>query len=130
MFTSYYARDANHPNAYCISAWPPKWADGIACLQWLAPSHKLITQILRDEVTIEQYESLYLEEMQQKGSAEYIYSLIPDGAILLCYERPGESCHRRVLADWLTEELGVDIPELATVSSSNTIDPIDDLLTF
>lgn len=33
--------------------------------------------------------------------------------VLLCYERPGEWCHRRLLADWLHEQAGVTVPELA-----------------
>lgn len=32
--------------------------------------------------------------------------------ILLCWERPGEFCHRRVLSGWLHERTGVEVPEL------------------
>lgn len=35
--------------------------------------------------------------------------------VLLCWERlhePGEWCHRRMVADWFRETLGVDVPEL------------------
>lgn len=32
-------------------------------------------------------------------------------AVLLCYERPGEICHRRLVAEWLEAALGIEIPE-------------------
>ena len=34
------------------------------------------------------------------------------GKILLCWEKPGDFCHRRLVAEWLKEELDYDIPEL------------------
>jgi len=32
--------------------------------------------------------------------------------VLLCHEKAGEFCHRRLVADWLNRELGIDVPEL------------------
>ena len=31
---------------------------------------------------------------------------------MLCWEPPGKFCHRRLVAKWLEEHLGVDVPEL------------------
>lgn len=31
--------------------------------------------------------------------------------ILLCWEKPGEFCHRRLVAAWFEEKLGVIVPE-------------------
>jgi uncharacterized protein (DUF488 family) len=33
-------------------------------------------------------------------------------SILICYEKPGEHCHRRLVAAWLEKALNVTIPEL------------------
>jgi uncharacterized protein (DUF488 family) len=30
----------------------------------------------------------------------------------LCHEKAGEFCHRRLIADWLNRELGIEVPEL------------------
>jgi hypothetical protein len=32
--------------------------------------------------------------------------------VLLCWEKPGEPCHRRVFADWWYERTGQDVPEV------------------
>jgi hypothetical protein len=32
--------------------------------------------------------------------------------VLLCWELPGEDCHRHQVASWLSRELGVEVPEL------------------
>jgi hypothetical protein len=33
--------------------------------------------------------------------------------VLLCWEKPGEPCHRRVFADWWREQTGQNVPEVA-----------------
>jgi hypothetical protein len=30
---------------------------------------------------------------------------------LLCWEAPGKFCHRRLVAAWLEDALGIDVPE-------------------
>jgi uncharacterized protein (DUF488 family) len=37
-----------------------------------------------------------------------------DGAVpvILCWENPGEFCHRNLVADWLKSELGILVPEV------------------
>ncbi|MGZ4303127.1 MAG: DUF488 family protein [Gaiellaceae bacterium] len=34
------------------------------------------------------------------------------GLVLLCFEKPGQFCHRRVLAEWWEEQTGQHVPEL------------------
>ena len=36
----------------------------------------------------------------------------PDVAVLLCFERPGQWCHRAMAAEWLHQELGLSVPEV------------------
>ena len=31
--------------------------------------------------------------------------------VLVCYERPGDFCHRHLVADWLSKELGIEVKE-------------------
>lgn len=35
-----------------------------------------------------------------------------DKIALLCYEKPGDFCHRRLAADWVEKSLGISVPEL------------------
>jgi hypothetical protein len=30
---------------------------------------------------------------------------------MLCWEKPGEGCHRRICAEWLETALGIVVPE-------------------
>lgn len=34
---------------------------------------------------------------------------------LCCYEKPGDFCHRHILAKWLTEKTGIEIKEFGVV---------------
>jgi len=59
------------------------------------------------------------EEYRQKYQAilarldpRKVYEDLGQEAVLLCWEQPGEFCHRRLVAAWLEEALGVTVPEL------------------
>jgi uncharacterized protein (DUF488 family) len=41
-----------------------------------------------------------------------VYKDLGEDAILLCWEAPGKFCHRRLVAAWLEEHLGVTVAEL------------------
>jgi len=41
-----------------------------------------------------------------------VFEDLGEDATLLCWEVPGKFCHRRLVAKWLEEHLGVDVPEL------------------
>ena len=34
---------------------------------------------------------------------------------LCCYEKPGDFCHRHILAKWITENTGIEITEFGVV---------------
>ena len=38
---------------------------------------------------------------------------------LMCYEKPGDFCHRHLLADFLNEKLGLDIKEFEFKTESS-----------
>ncbi len=42
----------------------------------------------------------------------YLASDLGPDAILLCWESPGEDCHRRLIAAWLESHLKIKVPEL------------------
>ena len=41
-----------------------------------------------------------------------VYDDLGSESILLCWERAGQFCHRRLVAEWLEKNLGVKVPEL------------------
>jgi uncharacterized protein (DUF488 family) len=40
-----------------------------------------------------------------------VYEDLGQEAILLCWEKPGDFCHRGMVAEWLEEHLGIRVPE-------------------
>jgi uncharacterized protein (DUF488 family) len=47
-----------------------------------------------------------------KLDPQKVFSDLGQDAILLCWEKPGEDCHRRLVAEWLEGLLGIKVPEL------------------
>jgi uncharacterized protein (DUF488 family) len=58
---------------------------------------------------------------------------LPDGALLLCYESPGEFCHRRLLADWIERHTEFVITEWKNekeLEEENQNKVVDSILDF
>ena len=55
---------------------------------------------------LREYRKLILEKLKPETVAEKL-----NGYVLLCYEKPNEFCHRRIVAEWLEKGLGVAVPE-------------------
>jgi len=113
IYTSNYARNSNNPKAIGISFVIPEWYNG-ATLPKLAPMQAMINTFKRkkDSYMERQFSQRYISLLRSRDiKAESLLEEIPDGSILLCYESPGEFCHRRVLAEWIEHHTGVHIPE-------------------
>jgi hypothetical protein len=67
-------------------------------------------------VTQEKYVELYHREVLAKLDPRKTFDELQKlglGAepVLLCWEKPGDFCHRRLVAEWFGEKLGVNVPE-------------------
>ena len=64
----------------------------------------------------EQFAAAYVGQLKRLGADAIVSGLQRIGAgrttVALCWEKPGEFCHRRLLADFLEREAGVEVPEL------------------
>lgn len=107
--TSNFAKHANHPDAISISAKAPVNYKGKE-FKTLAPKWHFFKKYKEDGDS-EYYTKCYQEEVLKRLNPKEIYDKL-DGAILLCYEKPGEFCHRRLVADWLEKSLGIEVPEI------------------
>lgn len=58
------------------------------------------------------YTKQYYTEVLDKLDAATVYKELGDDAILVCYEPPGEFCHRHLVAKWFKDELGIDVKEV------------------
>jgi hypothetical protein len=103
--TSNFAKSAKHPDAVAISQGVPRFYRGKRYMP-LAP-HRWLLKAKDPELFDREYRKL-LDALDAKQVVE---ELGPD-AILLCWESFNVRCHRRLVAEWLEQKLGIVVPEL------------------
>ena len=103
------------PGRVSISRFPPrKTPAGIHVYRALAPGPWF------NSVSRAEYQVLYgkqLAALDPKKVHEDLLSLAGDAEpVLLCWEKPPFTvtnwCHRRLVASWFNQELGIDVPEI------------------
>ena len=77
----------------------------------LMPTIELLRSWKKGNLTESQYSRRYYKETLGKLNPEKVYKDL-DGKILLCHEPSGNFCHRRLVAKWIKDSLGVEVPEL------------------
>jgi hypothetical protein len=118
IFTSNYSRHGSSRSAIGISYKRPQYFSG-AMMFILAPNRDDVIAIRNQQIDQREYTKRYIETLKSRQlNPQYIIDLIPNNAILLCFEPPGEFCHRRVLAEWLRLHTGINIEEIATTNTS------------
>lgn len=123
IYTSYFAKAAALRKAGIvpigIALWPPRFFRGISMKQ-VAPRRYM----LNDSLTDEEYISMYRNDVLRYVDARsFIRQLEEAGrgmdVALCCFEKPGDFCHRHILAKWLNEQTGIEISEFG-VSDTTT----------
>ena len=114
--TSYFAKSAKEPGAVSIARFPPRWYTGRRYFR-LAPTPEMLK--LEDW---EEYQRRYREEiLSGLDPDEILRDLDVAGAghdvILLCFEKERTHCHRGLVAEWFSETLGLEVPELGSPST-------------
>jgi hypothetical protein len=122
LFTSRWA-NRDLANLAClpvgISRGVPRWPlpYRYRTFRALAPSRKVFG--IEDEC---EFAEAYKAQLETLGVEEIIAGLagISQGhnngrpLVLLCWEKPGQFCHRRLLANWIEKSVGVEVPELVS----------------
>ena len=103
--TSYYQKSGSLPNAVGISQGVPKWYTG-ALYKKLAPPWEIVK--IENEAT---FRRLYYEMVLSHLNPVHVADEL-EGKVLLCWELPGQFCHRRLVAEWLEKNLLIEVPEL------------------
>lgn len=114
LYTSYFGKSLNHPQAVAITVRPPPFSPKVRHCDQLAPTWKLVSAYKTGEINAEEYKKRYLDMLRRKndGDPRNVLMYLRDGDVLLCYEKPGEFCHRHVAAEWLKTVEGVEVEEL------------------
>ena len=131
IFTSNYTRCGSHEKAVSVSASVPEYFQG-EHLKMLAPSWNLIMSYKEGRIDANEYEKRYIDllETERNLDPKEVFNALPNGTILLCYEKPGEFCHRRILAKWLENATGSPINEWSSEDELKKQQVVDDLLCF
>ena len=96
-------------NGVAICIYPPiDWM--AARFPALEPDRQTFFSKKADQIDEVQYEKQYRERVLSKLDPQKIYDTLK-GQVLLCWESPGEFCHRRIVAAWIEENLGIEVPE-------------------
>lgn len=123
IFTSYFGRKAQLERAgivpICIALWKPRWYQGIHYLTVAPKAFMLKDENQTQEQYIERYNRLVLGPLRVENVVRDIETLSGGrDAALLCYEKPGDFCHRHLLAKWITEQSGLEVTEWMTEEES------------
>lgn len=125
MKTSYFANMKNITNPIAICGWVPKFYTGPRYMK-LAPKKEWFfkwkelknsgkyTDEEMEKMYIELYDRTVLCFLNPNDVWNELCAIYPDASsddiTLICYERPGDFCHRNLVSKWL-REAGFDIEE-------------------
>ena len=116
MNTSNFAKSKKmfEKNLVSISLSPPKWYKGREYKD-LAPNWDTIEAWKKSNKTSEDWKNYkrdYYKSKLSKLDPQKVYKDLGEDAILLCFEKAEEECHRFLVAEWLSENLGIEITEI------------------
>jgi len=110
MNTSYYSKYKGE-HGISIAGKCPVWYRGREYKK-LAPKYWFFIKY-KDDGDKKYYTEQYYNEVLNKLNAKEIYEELGKDSVLLCWEKSGEFCHRRLVAEWLEKELNIKIDELS-----------------
>lgn len=90
----------------------PKWYQGLS-LPAVAPTWDLVDRYKKGIITPSEYKEEYVDYLSSVDLNSVVATLQKlERVVLLCYEKPGDFCHRHLLAEKLSEVSGLNIHEL------------------
>lgn len=102
-----------------ISLYKPKY---LYCQEFpqLAPKRYM----LNDTLTEQQYVAMYKRDILDKLNPFEVLKVIEyfsrgKDVALCCYEKPGDFCHRYIVAEWLKEKTGTEVEEFGKVEEKD-----------
>lgn len=110
MKTSNFSKSGRNENSVAICAKIPDWYKG-KCYKKLAPSYSIFTEWMKTHDK-ELYKKRFINEILSKLDPSSVFRDLGDDAILICYEKSGDFCHRRIVADWFEKELNIKVEEI------------------
>lgn len=115
MYTSYFANLKNIDTPYVsISGKSPDWYTGPE-FKVLAPKWSFFKDwkdgLIDNDGYIDQYYDLVLNKLNVHSIYEHLTETYGENCTLLCYEKPGDFCHRHLVAEWFNKLLNINVKE-------------------
>lgn len=108
MYTSYFAKYKGNQGIN-IAMKSPNWFTGYSYPQ-LFPKRSFLFQYFNDKDE-NAYTKAYYDQVLLKLYPNQVYNDLQN-KVLLCYEKSGSFCHRRLVADWIFNTIGIEVKEL------------------
>lgn len=109
MNTSYFAKYKGE-NGVSIAKGTPIWFKG-GIYKPLCPPWSLINKYKSDgdkDYYIKRYYEIVLKNLDPIK----VYNDLGSEAVLMCWEKSGDFCHRHIVAEWLEKNIGITIKEI------------------
>ena len=121
IYTSYFAKAAILRKAGIVpigvALWPPRFFRGISMKQ-VAPRRYMLDDRLTDEEYIRMYRNDVLRLVDARSFIQDLERVSRGMDVALCcFEKPGDFCHRHILAKWLNEQTGIEVSEFGVAES-------------
>lgn len=108
--TSYFAKAAKDPDAVSIALYSPSWYKGREYKK-LAPEARLLKKYKQDK-DVSFYIQYYQKSVLDKLDPKQVFDELGKKAILLCWEKSAEFCHRHLVSWWFEKNLRIKVKEL------------------
>ena len=118
IYTSYFANSRKLNEAdikiICVAIGRPRFIKAPQMLN-VCPTRYMVSGPCSREEYLKLYDQI-LSEQDAHQVVKQIESLSGGKDVALCcYEKPGDFCHRHILAKWITDNTGIDVKEFGVI---------------
>lgn len=114
IFTSYFgnSRKLNEAGVMiiCVAIGKPRFLNVPQMLN-VCPTRYMVSGPCSHEEYIRLYDRILAGQDANKVVEQIVSLSRGRDVALCCYEKPGDFCHRHILAKWLTENTGIEVVE-------------------
>ena len=124
IYTSYFGNsrklNAAGIKIICVAIGRPRFLSAPQMIN-VAPTRYMVSgPCSRDE-----YLRLYNQILSKQDASQVVkqIEMLSGGSdvALCCYEKPGDFCHRHILAKWITDNTGVEVKEFGAVEKKEPV---------
>ena len=98
IYTSYFSNERNIPDTLTKISITSSKKIAMQRIDALAPSWSLVSGYKNGTISQAEYTVKYNQQLEKLNPA-----IVPDNCVLFCYEKPGDFCHRHLVAEWLNK---------------------------